>query len=510
MLLTNMVRGTENDAVANQMISLWEHDAGTLQFWRASSNFVYLFERNGIRHFLRFVHEEDNTLANIKVELRFVQHLIAGGYPVAAPVLSSNGNWVETIRVADHGCYHGVVFEQAKGVDLSLDGMTDQQAEDWGKSLASLHVLSESYTPDVFSAADAAGATDAADPGNATGAADALGAAGATKHRSWLDALAFVTSVLQRHPHEKEALQELERVREQLAQLPARSEDVGVIHYDFEIDNVFYYAAESCYYVIDFDDAMIHWYAMDIVSAIADLMEQADGDAQRKIASFLIGYRSLRHLDEHGVHLFPLFQRFSDLYGFARTLRSVEDMDAHHLPEWAMQLKDKLLQACGRIRGRFLPSIALRPIDQHNWYACTELEVTEEQKRVFPVPSVYWLAEAAYCGYTPLALYAGEQLAGLAVYAVDPDDGSYWIMAFMIDHRFQHRRLGRSGMGQLISHIAGKHACEKIMLGHRPENVPASRLYASLGFIEVSRDEREVIRELKNELYALANQAGLN
>lgn len=73
-------------------------------------------------------------------------------------------------------------------------------------------------------------------------------------------------------------------------------------------------------------------------------------------------------------------------------------------------------------------------------------------------------------------------------------------MAFMIDHRFQHRKLGRSGMEQLIGYIAAKHACEKIMLGHRPENVPASRLYASLGFVEVSRDEREVIRELKLSL----------
>lgn len=158
-----------------------------------------------------------------------------------------------------------------------------------------------------------------------------------------------------------------------------------------------------------------------------------------------------------------------------------------------------------------LPPITLRPVNQHNWYACTQLEVSEEQKQFFPVPAVYWLAEAAYCGFTPLVLYADEHLVGFAVYALDPEDGNYWIMAFMIDHRFQHRRLGRSGMEQLIRYMAEQHACKKIMLGHRPDNEPASRLYASLGFNETGRDEREVIRvlEIAEVCDGEASQAGL-
>lgn len=466
MSLKNMVRGSKNDSVAKRLIQSWEHDTGTLQFWRASSNFVYLFERNGARHFLRFIHEEDNSLENIQAELDFMQYLIAGGYPTAAPVLSSNENWIETIRTADHGRYYGVVFEQAKGVHLPLDRMTDRQANEWGKSLASMHILSEAYP------------------------------SGATKRGSWLDALTFVSSVLQRHPDERGARQELEHVLGHLSKLPAGPEHMGFIHYDFETDNIFYDEEESRYCAIDFDDAMIHWYAMDIVSAITDLMEQNDEGAQRKIEHFLTGYRSIRPLDERWVHVFPLFQRFSDLYTFARLLHSVEDMDDGRSPEWAIRLKDKLLLACDRIRERFRPTIKLRPIDQNNWYACTQLEVTDEQKQVFPVPAVYWLAESAYCGFTPLALYADEQLVGFAVYAVDPDDGSFWIMAYMIDHKFQHKGLGRSGLKELIRYIKEKHDCHKIVLGHRPENKRASNLYASLGFVEVRRDEREIIREL--------------
>lgn len=467
MSLKNMVRGSENDSVAKQLIESWEHDTGSLKFWRASSNFIYLFERSGVQHFLRFVHEEDNIIGNIQAELEFMQYLIASGFPTVSPVISNNGNWVETIRIANHGRYYGVVFEQAKGVHLSLEQMTDQQAEQWGKSLGSMHILSESYIP------------------------------GTAKRGSWLDALTFVSSVLQCHPYEKSARQELEQVLSLLSKLPTDAKHMGLIHYDFETDNLFYVEEESHFFAIDFDDAMTHWYAMDIVSAISDLLEQKDDKSQRKIDHFLSGYRSIRPLDEGWVQLFPLFQRFSDLYSFAHLLRSVKDMDSHLSPEWAVQLKGKLLKVCNRIRERFIRKIELRPIDQANWYACTQLEVTDDQKNAFPVPIVYWLSESAYCGFTPLALYSEEQLIGFSAYAVDPTDGSYYIMAFMIDRKFQSHGLGRLGLRELIRYIKEKHNCDKIMLVHRLENERASNLYVSLGFQEVNRDEREVTRELR-------------
>lgn len=467
MSLKNMVRGSENESVARQLIPFWEHDTGTLKFWRASSNFVYLFERNGTRFFLRFIHEEDNTIGNIQAELDFMLYLISKGYPTVAPVPSRNGNWIETIRTAADGSYYGVVFEQSKGIHLPLDQMTDRHAEEWGRSLASLHILSETYS------------------------------SGAAARGSWLDTLTFVSSILQRHPHEQGACQELEQLRGQLSELPAGAEHMGLIHYDFETDNVFYEAEQSRFCAIDFDDAMVHWYAMDIASALSDLVEQEDDNSQRKIEHFLTGYRSIKPLDERYVQFFPLFQRFADLYTFARLLRSVEDMDIHGSPEWAIRLRDKLMGICDRIRRRYRPAVTLSPIDQSNWYACTQLEVTDEQKNVFPVSAVYWLAESAYCGFTPLAIYDGEQLAGFAVCAVDPDDGSCWIMAYMIDRKFQHRGLGRYGMEKLINHIKEKHGCHKIVLGHRPENERAAGLYTSLGFIEVKRDEHEVIRELR-------------
>ncbi|MFC3746602.1 GNAT family N-acetyltransferase [Paenibacillus sp. GCM10012306] len=468
MLLKNMVRGSENDSVAKQLIQRWEHDRDTLNFWRASSNFIYEFKRNDIPYFLRFVHEEDNNIDNIQAELDFMNYLRAEGYSTVAPVLSTNGHSIETLTVAGEGRYFGVVFEQARGDHLPLEQMTYQQIEDWGRSLATLHILSKSYSSE----------------GVARG--------------SWEDALTFVSSVLELDPGEREARQELENLRHHLLELPTDAEHMGLIHYDFETDNLFYEAGESRYCVIDFDDAMVHWYAMDIVSAISDLLDQGDEDSQRKIEHFLIGYRSIKHLEETFVQYFPIFQRFADLYKYARLLRTIEGLDIHSSPEWAVSLREKLVGVCRGMRERFSQrEVRLRPIDQSNWYACTQLEVTAEQKEVFPVPAIYWLAESAYCGFTPLAIYAGEQLVGLTVYAVDPEDGAYWIMAYMIHHKFQQRGLGLAGMKSLLRTIQEKHACDKIMLGHRMENEVASRMYASLGFAEISRNEDEVIRELQ-------------
>lgn len=235
---------------------------------------------------------------------------------------------------------------------------------------------------------------------------------------------------------------------------------------------------------------------MDVTSAISDLLKQEGEEAGRSVRQFLSGYRSVRELDESYVRLIPVFRRFGELYMFARLQRSVEGMDVTLSPEWAVRLKEKLLGSCDRIRAPFRPTVELKPVDADNWYDCTQLQVAKEQTSVFPVQPVYWLAESAYCGFTPLALYTNQQLVGLAVYATDPDDGSYWIMAFMIDRQFQGRGLGRSGIEALVRYMKEKHNCGKIVLGHRPENERAAGLYASLGFVEIDRSQREVIREL--------------
>lgn len=465
MNLMNMVRGTENDLPAKEMIKYWNHESGTLKLVRASSNFIYTFQWNNKHYYLRFTHEEDNTAENIQAELDFMMYLLEQGYETVAPVRSMQGKWIETLSTGD-GKYHGVVFEQAKGEYVPIEEMSEKQFQHWGQTLARLHHLSETYAPST------------------------------PARKSWVDSLQFILSVLRRHPEEHKALKEYERIEAWLSELSFGVGHTGLIHFDFETDNIFYMKEKSRYSAIDFDDSMYHWFAMDITSALRDLSKQNDEESKQNIDLFISGYRSIKRLDDEYIKLLPEFQRFSDLYGFARLLRSLENLDVSICPEWALQLKAKLEAICDRIRDGFHPHMVLKAINENNWYACTQLEVSNEQKAVFPVPVVYWLAESAYCGMTPLALYADDELVGFSVYAVDPEDGSYWIMAFMIDQKYQNRGFGRTGMDALIRTIKAEHHCDTIVIGHRIENECASNLYTSLGFVEVSRDEVEVIREL--------------
>ncbi|MBB6670429.1 phosphotransferase enzyme family protein [Cohnella nanjingensis] len=321
MSLQNMVRGLENDAPAKQLLQRWAHDADTLRFWRASSNFVYTYANNDKPYFLRFIHETDNRIEQIQAELDFVLYAIEQGYPAAAPVRSRDGCWIETVST-ENGLYYGVAFERARGQHIPLNRMSEEHFAAWGRSLASLHRLSESYAPR------------------------------ATPCRNWEDTLIWIASILQRDPGKAGLLHTLHALRARLAELPAAPGSMGMIHYDFEFDNLFYVPEEARYCAIDFDDAMVHWFMMDVASALSDLLEQESGQARLQINTFLDGYRSVKALDEYDLSLIPVFRQFADLYTYARLQRSIEELDESSSPEWAVQLRDKLLSVCDRIRER--------------------------------------------------------------------------------------------------------------------------------------------------------------
>lgn len=74
-----------------------------------------------------------------------MEYLISNDYPYVAPVLSVNGKYIEMVQHPE-GAYFAVVFHATTGVGLD-ESITAVQCEDWGKSLASLHQLSELYDP---------------------------------------------------------------------------------------------------------------------------------------------------------------------------------------------------------------------------------------------------------------------------------------------------------------------------------------------------------------------------
>jgi diamine N-acetyltransferase len=84
----------------------------------------------------------------------------------------------------------------------------------------------------------------------------------------------------------------------------------------------------------------------------------------------------------------------------------------------------------------------------------------------------------------PLLILAGSQPVGFAMYALDPDDGNYWIYRLMIDGDYQGRGYGTAALNALTAQIFQTTSCPLIMLGVQPENLMARRLYERAGFRE--------------------------
>ncbi|KZE73375.1 hypothetical protein AV654_32370 [Paenibacillus elgii] len=135
--------------------------------------------------------------------------------------------------------------------------------------------------------------------------------------------------------------------------MPAAEEAYGLIHYDFQTDNVFWQEKTGQPSVIDFDDSMYHWFAMDIAAALTDQLEDESPESEAQLQAFVRGYRYVRPLDEAMVQAFPRFRRFAELYSFARPLASLENSELKEAPEWLDGLKTELQQYCDEMRQSF-------------------------------------------------------------------------------------------------------------------------------------------------------------
>jgi len=326
MKLENMVRGLASDTIAQRLIQFWEYDEGTLELWRASSNFVYAFERNRVQYFLRFSFEQDKNIEQLKAELEYMQYLHLNGFPSVTPIKSISGELIETLMTSE-GTYIAVVFSAANGINLDSDTITKKQMEEWGKSLGSLHCLSKKFEP------------------------------GPERRINWLDTVQFMESVFQKHPTELIALEELSRVTTWLHSIPTGNDVYGLIHYDFQLDNIFFKENKNhSFNVIDFDDAIYHWYALDIVTALDDFIDDNNPHSKLLIQSFLNGYRSKMVLEDDVVAQFPQYQRYANLYKFSRLLRSLDYEEINETPPWFDELKVKLVRVTDELRKTFQKS----------------------------------------------------------------------------------------------------------------------------------------------------------
>ena len=138
------------------------------------------------------------------------------------------------------------------------------------------------------------------------------------------------------------------------------------------------------------------------------------------------------------------------------------------------------------------PAVSLKDVTVANFRDCVRLQVAASQ-RDYVAPNVHSLAQA-YVNrrLTPLAVYDGslfvrdpgpdDRMVGFAMYQVW--DEVAFVMRLMIGEAYQGRGYGRAAMVELIRRMRLIPAVRTIGTSVVPENVAATRLYESLGFVD--------------------------
>lgn len=294
----------ENFELARFALEYWRHDEETLpdrlKWFRISSNAVYPFDRDGKLCFLRLSPAEEKQGSELQGEIDFLQYLNQSCYPAMRPITAENGNMLLLLDTP-WGRWYASAFEGVNGRPLEDVPMTEALAEAYGAALGQLHGASMNYQTPV-------------------------------RRRNEQDVLEWVRQVFEAQHVAENLLTVLHNTAQSLVDRPRTTACYGLIHYDFEPDNVFW-DGEKCS-VIDFEDGMLHFYAADMVQALDELPEMYH-------AAFLRGYRAACPDAEVHVQDFPLMRRFRDLYSTARLLHCLSEKPVPE-PEWMPQLTARL------------------------------------------------------------------------------------------------------------------------------------------------------------------------
>lgn len=132
--------------------------------------------------------------------------------------------------------------------------------------------------------------------------------------------------------------------------------------------------------------------------------------------------------------------------------------------------------------------VLLRAVDKNNWLACVALKVAESQETFLPSNLSSIAGAQFYPDSRSRAIYANDDLVGYALYGIDETTGLWKIFRLMIDEKSQGKGYGKAAMKLILEDIRQEKA-EVVLVRYNLENEIARRLYESLGFREIGRNE---------------------
>jgi Ser/Thr protein kinase RdoA (MazF antagonist) len=303
--LKRTVTSAWESPVADQVAAAWGYPAGTAKWWRSSASHVFVLPDPRGKRYLRFVPDAYRAAGAVEPVSVLMHRLAAGGTAVVRPVPTETGSLTATVPT-ELGTMHAMVVEAAAGHEIDVEDLTNDLAHEWGRALALVH--------------DGAAGIDVDLP----------------------DAFAELAEIPDRFAEDPALVKAAARLADRLAPLPRDRSRFGVVHGDFELDNLAWDAGRAT--AFDFDEAALSWYAADVAYALRDLTGP-DGEPEparrRLVHAFVAGYRGVRALDDSDLANLRLFAGAHAACSAVRIARALDSSGADE-PEWRAELRADL------------------------------------------------------------------------------------------------------------------------------------------------------------------------
>lgn len=277
----------ENYDLARQAVAYYHHDDISLfEHFRISSNMIYPFKNNHQVFFIRLTPIDEVKERYFLGEIDLLNKL--SDYNACRIYQTKDGQDYKVINTK-WGKYYLVAFERVDGKRLDELEITDDIAFKVGQSLAVFHELQiQVDRPNIVSILECMEET-------------------------------FI------YLNDQKALAILNKLESDFTGLEISHKNYGLIHYDFEEDNLFY---DKTIHVIDFNDSMYGFYMLDIINVV-DSIGHKD--------AVYMGYQSIRSIEATNQ---SWCKRFKSLYAYMRMKKASFD----HLedePDWMNGLRKK-------------------------------------------------------------------------------------------------------------------------------------------------------------------------
>lgn len=141
--------------------------------------------------------------------------------------------------------------------------------------------------------------------------------------------------------------------------------------------------------------------------------------------------------------------------------------------------------------------VHLVDITPDNWRL--KLQVSEAQKTYVAGSAVLLARAYAYREWRSRAFVVcdDETPVGMGLYYDCPERNAYDFSQFFIDERYQGKGYGKAAAKAVLEAMKQDGKYDKTVLRYIEGDETARRLYESIGFVEIDRDEDEIIMELE-------------